>query len=189
MRPSRPPRSVVPSIYIRVRILCIYKPSSPPPAPRRLPISISRSKMTFKTRVQGSLGELGISSDRGLSLRANSISGPNQIPCAAFTYRSQNPQSLRTSFPAVPTTIYIYMRTYIDRYIILHVLNRTFCSQNRDHTIPFSDMSCRVNTYSCSSPCPICERVPKVLEIITYPCIYIYYIHTLCDICNIHALL
>lgn len=161
--PSPSPAQRCPvDIYIYMCVCTyIYIPSSPPFAPHRLPISISRSKMTFKTRVQGSLGELGISSDRGLSLRANSISGPNQIPCAAFTYRSQNPQSLHTSFPVVPTNI------YVDRYIILHILNRTFCSQNRDHTIPFSDMSCRVNTYSCGSPCSIYERVSKVLEIIT----------------------
>lgn len=104
--------------------------------------SVSRSKMTFKTRVQGSLGELGISSDRGLSLWANSISGPNQIPCAAFTYRSQNPQSSSCGIHPFPSS-----------YIRIYILNQTFCSQNRDRTIPFSDMSCRVNTYSC--PCSI----------------------------------
>lgn len=113
------------------------------------------------TRV--SRGVKDISYDRGLSLWANSISGPNQIPRAAYQllpryiHRTQNPKSLceryvlsRHPSAFIYTHMYIqYTRTYI--YCTYLESDILFTEPWSCDTLLRYVMSCKC-VYSCPGP-------------------------------------
>lgn len=124
--PSHPSHTANPTISPTP----IHRPCRHHSATSAISIAFRNDIQDACTRV--SWGARDIFSDRGLSLWANSISGPNQIPCAAFTYihRTRNPKSLCERYilsrGVLRSMLYTYNNMYNTRTRrIGHFVHRT----------------------------------------------------------------